>query len=391
MEICKCKVLHISKYYYPFMGGTEQVARDMVKTLIDSGAEQKVICFNEDADDRGKECKHSETCLDSVDGIEVIRCGYFLKISSQSISMTYARELKKVMNEFRPNIVILHYPNPFVTHLLLRYRERDFKLLVYWHLDITKQKILKRLFHGQNVRLIRRADRILGATPKHVDESEYTPLFGEKKYILPYMIDENNLILSDGEINEAMIIKERYKGKLICFFIGRHVPYKGLIYLIKASKELGNLKIQFVIAGSGELTEELKEEAEGDDKVEFIGRISDSMRRSYLYACDIVCFPSITRNEGFGLALAEGMYFGHPAVTFTIKGSGVNCVNVNGVTGIECPNCDYKAYAEALKTLLDNSDLRIQYGEAAQKHIIENYTAACFKESFFKLIEELQE
>ena len=43
-----------------------------------------------------------------------------------------------------------------------------------------------------------------------------------------------------------------------------------------------------------------------DDKVEFLGRITDSDRRSYLYACDIVCFPSVTRNEGFGLALAEG-------------------------------------------------------------------------------------
>ena len=51
MDINEARVFHISKYYYPFLGGTEQVARDVVKALIDTGAKQKVICFNEDATD----------------------------------------------------------------------------------------------------------------------------------------------------------------------------------------------------------------------------------------------------------------------------------------------------------------------------------------------------
>ena len=389
MEINKARVLHISKYYYPFLGGTEQVARDMVKALIDTGAKQIVICFNEDASDGETTCKHGETRTDVVDGIDVIRCGYFLKARSQAISLTYGRELKRVMDEFKPNIVVLHYPNPFVTHFLMKYKSRDFKLLVYWHLDITKQKLLKHLFHGQNLALIDRADKILGATPKHVDESAFTPKFGEKRYILPYMIDENNLVITQEEIEEGERIKEKYAGKILGFFIGRHVPYKGLSYLIKASRELGNADIQFLVAGSGELTESLKEEAKADSKVEFLGRITDSARRSYLYACDIVCFPSITRNEGFGLALAEGMYFGHPAVTFTIPGSGVNYVNLDGETGIECPNCDYHAYAEALKKLADDKELRDKMGEAARRRVLENFTSESFKKNLVALVENL--
>lgn len=46
-------------------------------------------------------------------------------------------------------------------------------------------------------------------------------------------------------------------------------------------------------------------------------------------------FPSVTKNEAFGVALAEAMYCYTPAVTFTIEGSGVNWVNLNGITGIE--------------------------------------------------------
>lgn len=383
------KILHISKYYYPFLGGTEQVARDMVNALVGSDIEQKVICFNEDANGGGMTSKRRQTCTDIVDGVEVTRCGVFMKVSSQAISMTYGRELKRVMNEFKPDVIILHYPNPFVTHYLLKYKKRHFKLFVYWHLDITKQKKMKHLFHGQNVKLINRADKILGATPKHLNESEFTPLFGDKKYILPYMIDESSLVISEDDILEAKRIRECYKGKILGFFIGRHVPYKGLVYLIKASKELGESNLHFLVAGTGELTESLKQEAKDDPKVEFLGRITDSQRKSYLYACDIICFPSITRNEGFGLALAEGMYFGKPAVTFTIPGSGVNYVNLNGETGIECPNCDVKAYAEALKTLADHPELRAEYGNAGRQRVLENFTTQRFKKNVCELIDAL--
>lgn len=389
MDLKQTRVLHISKYYYPFLGGTEQVARDMVRALTGTGAEQIVICFNEDAADGERICRHGETTRDFIDGVEVVRCGYFAKAASQAMSATYGRELKRIMNGFRPNLVILHYPNPFVTHYLLKYKKRDFRLLVYWHLDITKQKILKHFFYGQNLALIRRADKILGATPKHVDESAFTPQFGDKRTILPYMIDEGSLVLSDEETEAGKKIKEKYPGKTLGFFIGRHVPYKGLSYLIKASRELGDADLHFLVAGSGELTESLQEEAKDDPKVEFLGRITDSERRSYLYACDIVCFPSITRNEGFGLALAEGMYFGHPAVTFTIPGSGVNYVNLDGVTGIECPNCDYRAYAAALKTLCDDRELRTKMGDAARQRVLSNFTSERFRENLIRLIETL--
>lgn len=385
------KVLQISKYYYPFIGGTEQVARDIANSLkTDESIEQKILCFNEDASDGKMICKKKETVTEYVDGVEVIRCGYIAKISSQSISVTIPKQMKKMMTEFKPDIVILHYPNPYVTHWLLKYKKQDFKLVVYWHLDITKQKFLKKLFNGQNLALIKLADRIIGATPKHINESMYTPQFKNKKEILPYAIDEERLKISDEEIATANKIKKKYENKVLGFFVGRHVPYKGLSSLVEASKCLSD-KFHFIVAGSGELTEELKSKAANDKKIEFVGRISDSEWRSYLWACDVFCFPSITRNEGFGLALAEGMYYGKPAVTFTIPGSGVNYVNLNGVTGIECPNRDTKAYAEALTKLAEDKELRTQYGENARQRVLDNFTFNQFKNNVLKLAYKLFE
>lgn len=384
------RILQIVNYYYPNFGGEEQVARDIANVLKGSlEYQQKIICFNETAQDGDYNCKREETIHDIIDGVEVIRCGCFTKVSSQSLSTTFGRELDRIMNEFNPNIVIFHYPNPFQTAFLLRYKKMKFKLLVYWHLDITKQRILKHLFRQQNLALIKRMDYVLGATPMHVETSEFTPYFGNKKKILPYMIDEKSLVLSAKEEKRAEEIKAKYKGQVIGFFIGRHIPYKGLKYLIEASKELDVVPLKLLIAGSGELTEELKAQAAGDTKIEFLGRISDAERRAYYKACDIICFPSITRNEAFGLALAEGMYFGKPAITFYIYGSGVNYVNLDNITGIECPNRDSHAYADAILKLVNDSELRARMGEAAKERVKNNFTEEIFKKNVLELLASL--
>ena len=83
------------------------------------------------------------------------------------------------------------------------------------------------------------------------------------------------------------------------------------------------------------------------------------------------------------------MYCAKPAVTFTIPGSGVNYVNLNGVTGIECLNGDSQAYAEALKKLAGDEKLRKEYGEAAKKRVIDNFTVERFQSKLIKLIEIL--
>ena len=195
-------------------------------------------------------------------------------------------------------------------------------------------------------------------------------------------------MIDDEVLKKADELREQNKGKTVCLAVGRHVEYKGFKYLIEASKKLGD---DFVIGitGKGPLTDELKAQTAGDSKVQFLGLVSDVELRARLLTCDIFCFPSITKNEAFGLALAEGMYFGHPAVTFTIEGSGVNYVSLNGQTGIECPNGDADSYAEALKTLANDEDLRKKYGEAAKARVIENFTFATFKKNIRDLVEGL--
>lgn len=384
------KVLQVVCGMYPRIGGIEQVGRDVANGLKKSTEiEQKIICFNEDAEDRGIVCHRKETVRDTVDGVDVTRCGCIAKVASQLISLTYPRELKKMMKSFDPDIVIFHYPSPYLAAFLLPNLKKSTKLIVYWHLDITKQKILGKIFHGQNLKLLKRADKIVATSAPYIDGSQYLSKFKDKCVVINNCISLERLKTDENSEKAALEIRGKNIGKTICFGIGRHVPYKGYAYLIEADKYLDE-SFKVYIGGSGPLTDELKEQAKGLTNVEFLGRISDSELAAYLTACDIFCFPSVTKNEAFGIALAEGMYFGKPAVTFTIPGSGVNYVSLDGVTGIECPNGDSWAYAEALKKLANDPELREKYGQAARQRVLENFTEEIFEKNLMRLIDSFK-
>lgn len=384
----KIRVLHISKYYFPFIGGTEQIARDIVLSLNDvtlkQKYEQRVFCFDH------ADTEESRDYEDWVDNVLVYRCRCLGKVSSQSISLSYGKHLKMCMKEFKPNIIIFHYPNPFAAHYLLKYLKPEMKLIIYWHLDIVKQTFLRLFFKGQNRNLINRANRIVATSLNYMEHSTWLNHAKNKCIIIPNCIDEDKLIINEKEKKRASEIRNQFCEKIICLAVGRHVEYKGFQYLIEASKYLDD-RFVINITGRGPLTEKLKRQAETDSKIHFLGLVSDEELKSQLLACDIFCFSSITKNEAFGLALAEGMYYGKPAVTFTIQGSGVNYVNKNRITGIECINRNSKDYARAMKELADNVQLRRRYGEAAKERIESNFTFVQFKNNIIKLVKDIEE
>lgn len=386
--IMRKKILQISNYFYPNIGGIEQTARDIANSLKKAGFEQKIICFNENSGRDNYVCHRNETVHDTVDDIEVIRCGCAAKIASQSVSFTFGRELKNVMENFKPDIVIFHYPNPFEASYLLKYLNSRIKFILYWHLDIMKQKLLGKFFHFQTVKLLKRADRIIATSPLYIDGSPYLRKYKEKCNVIPSCINENRIMLTE-EIRElAQKIRAANKDRIICFEIGRHVAYKGFRYLIEASKFLDQ-RFKIFIAGKGDLTEKLQRQARNDEKIIFLGRISDKDLAAYYLAMDIFCFPSITKNEAFGLALAEAMYYAKPSVTFNIPGSGVNYVCLNGENCIEVENRNVYEYAKAMITLADNPDLRVKMGLAARKRAEENFLTPRFSKNILRVIEGL--
>ena len=373
------RILQISKYYYPYVGGTEQVAKDVCSSLKNNN-EIRVFAFNHERNNEFTE----------VDGVPVVKAGSFVKLSSQSLSFYYGRLLKKEFKGFNPETVIFHYPNPFGAHYLLKILKKypNCKLIVYWHLDIVKQKFLKMFFKGQNLKLLERADKIIATSPNYIAGSKYLSMYGDKCVVVPNCVSEEKNKITEECLLKAKKIREQAENKTICFACGRHVPYKGMEYLVRAGRFLNDGFI-VNIAGRGPLTPELKKIAAGDKKINFLGRITDEDLLANIIACDIFCFPSITKNEAFGIALAEAMKLGKPAVTFTIQGSGVNYVSLNGITGIEVENKNIIQYAKAIKRLATDKELAEKYGAAAKERVNELFSFKTFKENIDKVVKSV--
>lgn len=353
------RILHIPNYFLPHVGGIEDVCYNIIKILKeDDSFELRVICFNGE----------NKTLYDSYEGIKVTRVCVQKQLFSQCISTQYYKELRKIIQEFDPEYIHFHAPNPFVALLLLKTIPANVKLIVHWHSDIVKQKFTYRLVKPIETSLLKRADMIIATSPSYIDYSSQLVKFRDKVSVIQNIIDPQKFdvnLIDDVKIKK---IKAAYDNKPIVFFVGRHVPYKGLRHLIEAAEFIQN-ECHIIIAGNGPLTDKLKKQ-NTSKKVHFIGRISDEDLSIYYRATDIFAFPSITKNEAFGVVLAEALYCYVPAVTFTIKGSGVNWVNINNVTGLEVENSNSVEFAKAIDKLLSNEDIRLQFASNAHDRVM---------------------
>lgn len=368
----KTKILHIPNYYPPHIGGIEGVCYSIVTALPEY--EHQIICFND----------QKQTVKEVYEGVPITRCGVWRKLFSQSISFSFLKQLKRIFKTFEPDVVHFHTPNPLISVYLLLSIPKNTKLLVHWHSDIIEQNLLYFFYYPIEKLLLHRADKIMATSPAYIGGSKALLPLQEKLTIVPNTVDVNQWNKQAGDDIAIRKIKNQYERKKIIFTCGRHVPYKGLRYMIDAIPLIKENAV-VVIAGDGPLTDELKKRAASLTTVHFIGRLPDDELRQYLYASDIYAFPSITRNEAFGVALAEAMYCGLPAVTFTIPASGVNWLCLNGETGLESENGNVQAFADAINHLLTDDDLRKKLGANATLRIKSNFTIEAVKKTLTEL------
>ncbi len=347
-------ILHLGKFYSPVEGGIESICKYVAESMPSFNHE--VLCFN----------IRNKNESDCINGIDVHRAASLGIFKSQPISFSYLGWLKRLIRSHKPDVIHFHYPNPLGGLYLLFCIPRHTKLIIHWHSDIVEQRILHRLVKPIENSLLKRADAVITTSPLYASASNALKRYLNKVSVIPCAIDGDKFRLDDETIIRVNEIKKRYRDKIV-FFVGRHVGYKGLSYLLDSIKYISE-KCHVIIAGQGPLTSKLKQDFKYANLV-WLGKINESELKSYLYAADILAFPSITKNEAFGVVLAEGMFCGTPAVTFNIHGSGVNWVSVGGETGIEVKGFNSEKYGKAIDALLKDDKLRLRLGENARQRV----------------------
>lgn len=153
------RILHISKYYYPYIGGVENICKYLVEGMPQY--ETAVVCFNEGNKD----------VVEDVNGIKVYRVGTWINIARQALSLSYFIMLKRAINVFRPDIIHFHWANPFPVAVLLTMMPKKAKLVIHWHMDIIKQKKVYPLIKPIETALLKRADLVVVTSPQYRDAS----------------------------------------------------------------------------------------------------------------------------------------------------------------------------------------------------------------------------
>ena len=149
-------ILHISKYYYPTLGGIESVAKYLAEGL--DGFGNIVVCFSTDG-------KYHE---DEVNGVKVFRIPVDFSFMSQDVCFSYYHYLKKIYGMYNPEVLLVHCPNPFVYPLVMRVVKRTDKVVLLWHSDILSKKLMYTLVKPFETSILKRADMIISTSPNYI-------------------------------------------------------------------------------------------------------------------------------------------------------------------------------------------------------------------------------
>ena len=137
------------------------------------------------------------------------------------------------------------------------------------------------------------------------------------------------------------------------FFLGRHEERKGLEVLLAALR-LVDQDVSCWIAGDGPDTRRLRAEYATDDRIEWLGRITNGERNARLRGASVFCAPSL-HGESFGVVLIEAMAAGTPVVASALD--GYRNVATDGVDALLVPPGEAEALAGALCRVLGDRPL----------------------------------
>lgn len=350
------RVLHLGKYFPPFLGGIEKVAVDLVDGINDDNFSSDILC-----------CDH---CLNrNTDHVvehkkyRLFRAKTYCVVASTPISLDYIILLKKIHSNY--DIIHVHLPNPLANLALFLVRPKA-KIILHWHSDIVKQQILLKFYSPLLKWLLNRSDKIIATSPKYIDESSFLPFYRNKTLSIPIGIDIGD-IPCDHMLVQA--IKNKYPDNIIVFSLGRLVYYKGFEVLIEAIASIRQ-KVIVLIGGTGAEFEALKAKINNlqlENKVMLLGNIPFKELGAYYAACDIFCLPSIAPSEAFGVVQIEAMGFGKPVISCNIYGSGVSWVNRNMISGVTVTPSDSKELSDAIVRLSTDKELHAKLSDGALK------------------------
>lgn len=354
------KVLQVSKFYPPVLGGIETVARDLSDGLVRHGVEVEVLCANTRA-------RHAED-VDAA-GVRVTRAARLGMLQSTSMAPTLPWLLRQRRDG--ADIVHVHMPDPLAALAVYTARPQV-PVVLHWHSDVVRQRVARHVYKPLETWLLRRADAVIATSRAYADSSMVLRDWQHKVVVIPIGTPPPKPVTAE----RVRMTKQRYGGRRIVFSLGRMTYYKGFDVLVDAVRALPP-DVVVVVGGGGELLQHYRALATSrgvDGRIRFVGPMSPARAEAHFAAAEVFCLASTVRAEAYGVVVLEAMARGKAVVATDIPGSGLGWLHQHGRTGLAVPVRDPAALAAALNRLLQDEALRRRLGEAGQARWAEHFS-----------------
>src|SRR5665648_769708 len=108
----KMKLLVVTPYFFPKIGGMENYAYNIAKGLKEKYGWEVVV-----ATSNHEERKYKE---EQMDGMKIYRLPRWFKVSNTPINPLWYFQIKRIIKNERPDIINAHTPVPFITDITAR-------------------------------------------------------------------------------------------------------------------------------------------------------------------------------------------------------------------------------------------------------------------------------
>ena len=317
------------------------------------------------------------------------------------VDLKYVWELYRFIKVNKIDVLHAHEIKAVSHALIAGFLSKVKVKITHTHTPISTWKInkLKRLINIKIYSLLINffSDKEISLTRSVLAIKQKEGIKTDKLLVIPNAIEISQLTTS---YNERMLyreeIRKRYsipQNDFVFGCVGRTTQEKGHEVLIKAFKKFLDPEIfhkrnfYLIIAGGGSLEQELKKlanELSISEKVIITGVFKEEDKVKFYSAFDVFIFPSYA--EGFGLSLAEAMYFSIPTICSDLD--ILKDVGGNFVSYFKTGSSDELAEKMTLiyKDIVSNKDLDT---EKARMKVESEYTLDIFTNNYLTLYKSL--
>ncbi|HCC05387.1 TPA: hypothetical protein DEP58_03745 [Patescibacteria group bacterium] len=358
----KKTVLFVAPYFPPHSGGVERYVSEIVKN-IDKDTWNPVVLTTSDG---------GQDTREEFAGCMVHRLQYDFQVSNTPFSFQWFLKVRYLLRDVAPDVVNVHMPVPGLGDVTALVLPRAIPLVVTYHGESMKKgslvaDVLVWLYEHVLLRyVLHRARHIICS-------SDSIRLHFLKSYM------HKSTTILPGVDTEVFVPNEKIKNSkptvLFVAGLGKGDDHKGLKILLRAIKKVRAVipDVQLVVVGDGTRRSYFEKkviERGLEEVVQFKGRLHGRALVEEYQKAHLFVLP--TKNESFGMVIAEAMATGLPVVSTQV--GGVPLLVDTGVTGTLVEVDDTSALTAEIISFLRDPEKSTAFGIAGRKKVEEGFS-----------------